>query len=166
MFNTGRAIFQRDDVKKFFTTYNRTDDANRTQDVLTSLAYLRTKAGNLPIKVVGYEKAGLWCLLARALADDDASFCIDENRFDASSDETFLRQLNIPGIRRAGDFRTAAILNMRGPLWIHNSAKGFPADWISSVYVALGKKDLLRIQPESANENQVQEWLLKDLKGR
>ena len=166
VFNMGRAVFQRGDVKKFFTTYNRTDDANRTQDVLTSLAYLRAKAGNLPIKVAGYEKAGLWCLLARALADDDASFCIDENQFDTSSDETFLQQLNIPGIRRAGDFRTAGILNLRGPLWIHNSAKGFPADWISSVYEALGKKDSLRIQPERATENQIQEWLLKDLKGR
>ncbi len=160
VFNTGRARFERTEVKKFFTTYNRTDDANRVQDVLTSLAYLRGKAGNLTVKVVGYEKAGLWCLLARGLASDPAAFSVDVNQFDASSDEAYLKELNIPGIRRAGDFRTAGVLNMGGRLWIHNTGKAFPSDWLQSVYGSLGKKDLLRIQPERASEKQVMEWLL------
>jgi len=57
---------------------------------------------------------------------DDAAFCIDADQFDGASDEAFLRSLNIPLIRRAGDLRTAAITNLRAPLWIHNAAGGFP----------------------------------------
>ena len=160
VFNTGRAQFERTDIKKFFTTYNRTDDANRVQDVLTSLAYLREKAGKLPLKVVGYEKSGLWCMLARGLAADPAAFSVDANQFDAGDDEAYLKELNVPGIRRAGDFRTAGILNMRGPLWIQNPGKSFPSDWLRSVYGALGKQDLLKIQPERASEQQILDWLL------
>src|SRR5206468_11253251 len=72
VFNTGRAQYERTDIKKFFTTYNRSDDANRVQDVLMSLAYLREKAGKLPLNVVEYEKSGFWCILARGLAVDTA----------------------------------------------------------------------------------------------
>jgi dienelactone hydrolase len=161
LFNCGRAGFERTDIKKFFTTYNRTDDANRVQDVLTSLAYLRGKAGKLPIKVVGYEKAGLWCLLARGLAADSAAFNVDTNQFEADSDAAYLKELNIPGIRRAGDFRTAGILSMQGPLWIQNPGKSFPLEWLRSVYAALGKQGLLKIQPERATDPQILEWLLK-----
>jgi len=159
LFNTGRAAFERTEQRSLFTTYNRTDDANRVQDILTSLAYLRAQAGALPIKVVGYEKAGLWCLLARALADDDAAFSVDGNQFNAGEDDAYLKMLNIPGIRRAGDFRTACILNLRSPLWIANAGTGFPTEWVHSVYQALGKAGLLRIETPRAADTKIMEWL-------
>ena len=43
-FNTGRARAPRDTSDRFFTTYNRTDDANRVQDILTALAWLKQAA--------------------------------------------------------------------------------------------------------------------------
>jgi dienelactone hydrolase len=164
LFNTGKTSFQRSEDKKFFTTYNRTDDANRVQDILTSLAYLRAQAGLLPLKVVGFEKAGIWCLLARALANDDAAFAVNLDQFAADSDAAFLRDLNIPGIRRAGDFRTAAVLNLRAPLWIHNASETFPSDWLQSVFSALGRSGLLRIDNRLAGEQELMEWLLRDLR--
>ncbi len=42
-FNTGRARAPRDTSDRFFTTYNRTDDANRVQDILTALAWLKSQ---------------------------------------------------------------------------------------------------------------------------
>jgi dienelactone hydrolase len=160
LFNTGRASFQRTDKKEFFTTYNRTDDANRIQDILTSLAYLREQAGSLPIKVVGYEAAGLWCLCARALAKDDAWFALDAMQFNAASDDAYLKALDIPGIRRAGDLRSAAILNLRSPLWVSNAGPGFPTSWIQSVYQSLGRGDLLRIDADRAADTAIFNWLV------
>jgi dienelactone hydrolase len=160
LFNTGRAAFQRVDKKEFFTTYNRTDDANRIQDILTSLAYLREQAGSLPIKVVGYGAAGLWCLCARALAKDDAWFAADAMQFNAASDEAYLNTLDIPGIRRAGDLRTAIVLNLRSPLWISNAGPGFPTPWIQSVYQALGKGTLMRVDAAPADDYAILQWVV------
>ncbi len=159
LFNTGRASFQRVEKRSFFTTYNRTDDANRVQDVLTGLAYLRARVGSQPVKVVGYDLAGLWCLLARALENDQAAFAVDAAQFDAGSDEAYLTGLNIPGIRRAGDLRTASVLNLRSPLYIHNAAPGFPAEWIQSVYRSLGKANLLKIETARAEDARIADWL-------
>ncbi len=160
-FNTGRAAFRRAETRKFFTTYNRTDDANRVQDILTGMAFLGAQSEARALKVVGFDAAGLWCLLARSLAESDASFAVDAHQFDAESDDAFLKALKIPGIRRAGDLRTAAALNMRRTLWIHDAARTFPAQWIRSVYQALGKDANLRIQPERADERALLDWLLK-----
>jgi len=159
LFNTGRAAFQRAEVKNFFTCYNRTDDANRVQDVLTALAYLGSRAAGLPVKVAAFERAGLWCILARALAGGEASWAVDAAGFDASSDESFLRLLNIPGIRRAGDFKTAALLNQSGRLWVHGAGPGFPADWIQSAYASTGAGSRLRITSASAREEEILAWL-------
>ncbi len=161
VFNTGRAAFSRTEKKDFFTTYNRTDDANRVQDVLTSLAYLRDQAGKLPVNVVGYEKAGLWCLFSRALAADDAAFSIDLDGFEGGDDSAYLKTFNVPGIRRAGDARTAGILNLRGELWIQNPGKSFPSEWLESVYTSLGKRGLLLVDPQRVDQAVITDWILQ-----
>lgn len=165
-FNTGRASFQRTEVRNFFTTYNRTDDANRVQDILTSLAYISSQSKGLPIKLVGFETAGLWCLLARGLAEGSASFAADVTQFDANSDQAYLKTLNIPGIRRAGDFRSAAALNMDGALWIHNTGQAFPSQWIRSAYQSMGKAANLKVQPERAADQAILDWILEGLTKR
>jgi len=162
-FNTGRTAFVRAENPAFFTTYNRTDDANRIQDVLTSLAYLRDQAGNLPITVIGYENAGLWCYFARALATDDASYAIDLDHFEAGHDEAYLKTLNIPGILRAGDVRTAGISNSRGRLWLQNPGQSFPSQWLSSAFKAMEKGTLLRIDDQPASASAMTEWILQSL---
>ena len=45
-FNTGSARASRDTSDRFFTTYNRTDDANRVQDVLTAARLAEAAAGH------------------------------------------------------------------------------------------------------------------------
>ncbi len=160
-FNTGRASFQRTDKRNFFTTYNRTDDANRVQDILTSLSYLTGQTAGVPIKVAGFQTAGLWCLLARGLGQSDASFAVDAAQFDAASDEAYLKTLSIPGIRRAADFRTAVLLNLNSALWIHNASETFPSAWIQSVYESLGRFGKLKIQVDAASDTALLDWLVR-----
>src|SRR5262249_3969893 len=99
-FSGGRKI---PDEIKFFTTYNRTDDANRVQDILTALAYAKNRFGNAQIRLAAHGQAGLWALLARGLAPKIDRCAIDAAEFDTESDAEFVKRLAIPGIRRAGD---------------------------------------------------------------
>ncbi len=161
LFNTGRAAFERLEKKNFFTTYNRTDAANRVQDILTSLAYLRAQSGGQMTRVVGLETTGPLCLVARAFAGTDTPFAVDMARLNAAEDESFLKSLNIPLIRRAGDFKTAAVLNVQSPLWIYNASESFPSDWVRSVYGSLSKSSLLRIESDRAEESSLLNWLLE-----
>src|SRR5207245_3364503 len=41
-FQTGSAVAPRDRSGKFFTAFNKTDEANRVQDILTALAWIKT----------------------------------------------------------------------------------------------------------------------------
>jgi dienelactone hydrolase len=163
LFNSGKAAVTRNDARKYFTTYNRTDEANRVQDMLTCLAYIRSQGSTPRIRVVGFEGAGLIALLARGLATDDAAFAIDLEQFNPTSDEAFLKRLNIALIRRAGDLRSAAVLNLQAPLWGFNAAQEFPAGWIQSVFESTGKGALLKIETQPAAEDKILEWLLQGL---
>jgi hypothetical protein len=49
---------------------------------------------------------------------------LDVGRFDSSSDAAYVEHLYIPGLRRAGDLRTAASI-ARGRLVIHNAGDRF-----------------------------------------
>ncbi len=164
LFNTGKATYERKETRRFFTTYNRTDDANRVQDILTCLSYMRFQTDSIPAKVVGFGNAGLWCFLARGLTVEDVSFAVDLNRFDAGADEAFLKALYVPHLRRAGDFRAAAILNLQSPLWAFNAAPGFPSQWIQTSYQSLGKAALLKIEAEAPDEARIQSWILSRAK--
>jgi dienelactone hydrolase len=94
-----RAMPRRD-----FLMYNRTDDANRVQDVLTALKHLSSRGGSLELTGVG--EAGPWCLFAAAIAPVEVRLSADLGNFDGT-DEAFLRQFFVPGIQRAGGLEAA-----------------------------------------------------------
>jgi len=152
---------------KFFTTFYRTDAAERVQDIVTALACAQQQVfrdlsgawrngspetpvpqalsgpdravskGAAGVDLIGLGRSGIDCLFARAFAGVGGSTIIDADRFDAG-DQAFADRLFVPGIRRVGDIRTAAALIAPGRLTIHNAAKGFPADWIKRAYAAAG----------------------------
>jgi dienelactone hydrolase len=95
-----RAMSRRD-----FLMYNRSDDANRVQDILTCLKFLETR-GAQRIKLTGIEQAGVWCLFAAAVAPIEVTLSADLDGFDGS-DEAFLKQFFVPGIQRAGGLAAA-----------------------------------------------------------
>jgi len=72
----------------------------------------------------------VWTWFARALAGSGVSLAADLNRFQTDNDGEFLEKFFVPGVRRAGDFRAAAVLATQGKLLIHNAGDSFPADWV------------------------------------
>lgn len=129
----------------FFTTYNRTDTANRVQDILNALVYLIDKENVSTYDLIGVGDAGLWCLLAGSFGLNIARMVVDAAGFDNANDEKFIEKLNVPCIRRAGDFATAAALFAPGKLVIHNTQGRFKTDWIEDIYNACGCPEALKI---------------------
>jgi hypothetical protein len=129
-FQTGSAKAPRDTEERGFTVYNRTNDANRVQDILTAITYLKERSKSSTVNLIGLEDAGVWTLFARALAGSGVNLAADLNRFQTDSDREFLEKFFVPGVRRAGDFRAAAVLATQGKLLIHNAGGSFPADWV------------------------------------
>jgi cephalosporin-C deacetylase-like acetyl esterase len=144
---------------KFFTTYNRTDLANRVQDILTAMAYLKGKYPKARLSVVGLGQAGLWALLARGLAPAIDKMAVDAAQFASSSDEAFTKIIPIPGIRRAGDFTTAVAIAPLTPLLIHNTGDRFETEKIEAIYKAFGKAGSFKTQSTRLSASELAAWL-------
>lgn len=164
-FQTGAAMAERDianagrNAEAYYHVFNRSDDANRVQDVLTAIAFLRRHTGAATVNVVGTGRAGLWVLLAAALDPGELTVAADLDRFDASDDEAYVTGLFIPGLRRAGDMRAAAPLLSRGRLLLHDAHPGFPLSWFEESFEAAGRPGNLRIDEERASAEAQAAWL-------
>ena len=100
-----------------FDTYNRTAASQRVADIV---AAMRANPG---AALVADGDAALAALLASAVASVPVAI-LDVGRFDTSNDSGYLERLYIPGLRRAGDLRTAASL-ARGKVVAHNAGDRF-----------------------------------------
>jgi len=157
-FQTGRSkttaevTGENDRGTRFFTTFNRTDDANRVQDILTAIAALRQQTGQEAVNLVGMGQAGVWSLFARALADSHVALTADLAQFDPTADAEYVNHFFVPGIRRAGDFRGVAALLAGGQATLHNVANRFPKDWYQQSFDAAGGSNRLKIEPSPMTE--------------
>ena len=164
-FQTGAAAAERNitgagpNAETYYHVFNRSDDANRVQDVLAAIAFLRRHTGAETVNVVGVGRAGLWVLLAAALDPGDLTVAADLDRFDVSDDAAYVNGLFIPGLRRAGDVRAAAPLLSRGRLLLHNLDAGFPVEWFESSFEAAGESGNLRIDADAVPAEALAAWL-------
>jgi len=164
LFPGGRQI---PDKVNFFTTYNRTDEANRVQDILTAtallkhslMAYSENQGQKTSLSVVAHGRAGLLALLVRGLAPAIDRMVVDAAEFDSSSDEAFIKSVAIPGIRRAGDFTTAVTIAPLTPLLIHNTGNKFNAEKIEAVYKAFGKAEDFKSRSAKLSDSEIIAWL-------
>ena len=101
-FQTGSAVAPRDRAAKMFLTFNKSDDANRVQDILTALAWLHTPKTHL----VGLGKAAVWCLFAAAVAGEPVDLEANLGSF-GGTDQEFVDSFFVPGIQRAGGLKAA-----------------------------------------------------------
>jgi hypothetical protein len=109
VFQTAEATAPRDRSGPYFLTFNRSDDANRVQDILTALAYLKQQgAQNLRIAASG--KAAIWAQFAAAVAAVPVAFDGHLDGF-AGQDQDFVNQFFVPGIQRAGGLAAAQLLS-------------------------------------------------------
>jgi hypothetical protein len=103
------------------------------------------------------DTAGLWCYFARTLAGPDIDLAADLVQFRADADEEYLARFEIPGIRKAGDFRGAGILNTQGRLLVHNAGPDFPIAWVRRSAELAGST--VQIEAARAGEAEVLAWL-------
>ncbi|MFL6278858.1 MAG: alpha/beta hydrolase family protein [Vicinamibacterales bacterium] len=100
-----------------FETYNRTPSSQLVADIV---AAVRAHPG---AALVADGDAALAAVLANAVVPIRLAV-LDVGGFDTSSDQAFLDHLYIPGLRRAGDLRTAAAMS-RGQIVVHNAGHTF-----------------------------------------
>jgi dienelactone hydrolase len=144
---------------RYFTTYNKTDEAHRVQEILTAIAYLKKRYSNARLSIVANGQAGMWAMLARGLAPRIDRMAVDAVKFDTSSDEDFLKYLPIPGIRRAGDFKTSVTISPLTPLFIHNTGDKFRTAAIAEVYSRFGRAADFKTQQTGITNASLVAWL-------
>src|SRR5215472_16773282 len=162
-FQSGAAKAARDRGKRAFTVFNQTDDANRVQDILTSIAYVRKRTGGAPLNLIGLEAAGIWCYFARAMAGAGVDLAADLMQFRTDADDEYLARLEIPGIRKSGDFRAAGVLNTQGRLLAYNVGSDFPINWIRHSADLGGSS--VEIRSTRATAAELLTWLAAELAG-
>ncbi|HYW44359.1 MAG TPA: acetylxylan esterase [Bryobacteraceae bacterium] len=126
VFQTGAAKARRNRGGAYFLSYNRTDDANRVQDILTVLSYVDSRSG-AGIELTGLEDASIWCAFAAALAPARVWLNAMPNHF-SGADEEFRERFFVPGIQRAGGWTAALkLLGGRNPVTYLTDNGGAPA---------------------------------------
>jgi len=105
------------DKVRHFETYNRTAASQRVADIVEAVR--RSPSSVL----VADGDAALAGVMAAAIVPIRRAI-LDVSAFDLDSDAAFLDHLYVPGIRRAGDFRTAVTMT-RGELILHGAGARF-----------------------------------------
>ncbi len=158
-FNSGSARVHRDTTDRFFATYNRMDDANRVQDILTALAWLKRQPGVRSVSLVGLERAGLWCLLVQALAPGLDAVVADADAFPTGSDDAYLDRVFIPLLRSVGGFDTALTLGLGSRIRVHDTAGAFDTSAVEASARATGASRRLRVSRETLADRDVVAWV-------
>jgi hypothetical protein len=104
-FQTGDAVAPRDRSHRHFLTFNRSDDAERVQDILTALRWMESRGMRAP-KLICSGKAAVWCTFAAAAAPLAVTLDAPLGAFQGT-DEDFHRDFFVPGIQRAGGLKAA-----------------------------------------------------------
>jgi hypothetical protein len=108
VFQTGSAVAQRDRSHTHFLTFNKSDDAERVQDILTALAWVNKPSAELTCTGM----AATWCTFAAAVAPMKVKVA-GLNAEYPSTDEDYLKNFFVPGILRIGGVKTATALAAR-----------------------------------------------------
>jgi dienelactone hydrolase len=177
-FGTGDSVGKQDPKQprgstKFFTTFNRTDTAERVWDFVTvvnSFVYGaemsgrdEVRAAGLPratqVNLIGIGEGGAWCALAcaslgmKAAGGPAVRVVIDADQIDTSSEEAYLKHLYVPGILRAGGLPAAVSLILPARLMLHNTGDRFDTSWLKDLGMPV------KIVNERASDDEIVAWL-------
>jgi hypothetical protein len=98
VFQTGASIAPRDRSDSMFLTFNKTDDAERVQDILTALKWLNQDS----TKLVCRGKAAVWCTLAASVSPKRVQLDAPVPPSFHGADQEWIDFMFIPSIQRAG----------------------------------------------------------------
>jgi hypothetical protein len=109
----------------FRNGYNRTLLADRVHDLLTTIAFVRSRSPQ-PIRLVASGRAGMWGLLAGAIANDDVNgTAIDLAGFDFDSVRRTDDEMLLPGALKYGGVLGVASLFTHGKMALFNPPPRF-----------------------------------------
>jgi hypothetical protein len=147
--------------QQFGPTYYRTALAWQVQDVLTSLAYVKDRAGYSEVQLAGIGEAGIPTLLARALAPTGAvgRTIADLAGLDDEDEGTWTGSRAQAGILRFGGLRTAAILAAPNELVLHNTGAHFDGAVVRTAYRAAGRFSALEVSEDTWNVARILAYL-------
>ena len=106
-YQTGRAVEPREEPGKQHLIFNKSDAANRVQDILTGIKFL--SHGDGPVTLIGYGDAAVWCVFAAAVAQSPVELKADLANF-RGEDSDFIQRFFVPSIQRAGGLHAALLL--------------------------------------------------------
>lgn len=101
-YQTGATRAPREEAGKYYSTFQRTDDARRVQDILTAMRWLQL-AGYKDAELQGIEAGQIWAAFAAAIGPSLQASLPKEYK---GTDEDLLRDFSVPGIQRAGGVET------------------------------------------------------------
>jgi dienelactone hydrolase len=105
VFQTGLAYAPRERGGKWYLSYNQTDDAHRIQDILTSLAWIRSQTSATP-ELMGFGKAALWVVFAAAVWRYPVNVIADVQKWNGA-DDMLHDNCFVPCLQRAGGLDAA-----------------------------------------------------------
>ncbi|HEX4590461.1 MAG TPA: hypothetical protein VH120_11060, partial [Gemmataceae bacterium] len=142
--------------------YNRPLLAERVHDILTAVAVAKGHPQVQSIYLVGWESAGPWVVMARALAGDAVTRTaadLSGFRFDEvkKNDDPMM----LPGALKYGGLPAFAALCAPGELLLHNHRGTGTGRTTPDAYRAAGADDKLRREPARLPADKVAEWILR-----
>ena len=114
------------------------------------------------MSLVGLDRAGLWCLLAQALAPGLDAVVADADAFPTARDEAYLDRLSIPLFRSVGGFETALTLGLGTRLHVHDTADVFDTAAAAASARATGAAERLQVSREKLTDADVVAWLTRE----
>jgi dienelactone hydrolase len=106
VFQTGTAVAPRDRSHAMFLTFNKTDDAERVQDILTALKFLNQDS----TKLVCRGNAAIWCTLAASVSPKKVVLDAPVPASFHGTDQDWIDTCFIPSIQRAGGWSAVLAL--------------------------------------------------------
>jgi len=142
--------------------YNRPLLAGRVRDVLTAVAFAKGVLEAKTIRLVGWDEAGPWVLLARGLCGDVvARTAVDANQFHFDQVETTADAMMLPGALKYGDLPGFAALCAPSPLLLHNVHSSGPDKPVETAYAAAKQVSNLQLAKQKESSEKVVAWLLR-----
>jgi hypothetical protein len=106
VFQTGSAVAPRDRSNSMFLTFNKTDDAERVQDILTALKWLNQDS----TKLVCRGTASIWCTLAASVSPKKVVLDAPVPASFRGTDQDWIDSCFVPSIQRAGGWAAVVAL--------------------------------------------------------
>lgn len=145
----------------YFYGYNRSLLAERVHDILTAVAWAKAHDKVQSLRLVGFEQAGPWVVLARGLCGDAVErTAADLNGFRFENVKDFDDEMMLPGALKYGGLLTMAGAMAPHELYLHNAEKAGSAEFLRSAYQAAGEPKRLQVRQQKDDAGAVT-WLVR-----